>query len=116
MDMFLRGPNGLAGGDHTRCSLLWWFRSIVSPARSSAACTFPHRILDSLSNTVGMETPWKIPVDVVSKFLLEVITVSDKLENTVQPGVGLCINRVAGEIVPSLCMSQLSAVTLEIPF
>ena len=63
-----------------------------------------------------MGTPSKLPVDVVSKILLVVITVGDKLENTVQPGVGFGINRVAGEIVPSLCMSQLNAITWKFPF
>ena len=55
-------------------------------------------------------------MDVVLKILLGVTTVADKLENTVLPGVGFGINRVAGETVSSLCMSQLSAVTLEIFF
>ena len=38
--------------------------------------------------TVGMETPWKLPVDAVSKILLEVITVGDKLVlgSIVSPG------------------------------
>ena len=46
-------------------------------------------------------------MDVVLQILLEVITVADKLENTVQFGVGFWINRVASEIVRRLCKSQL---------
>jgi hypothetical protein len=39
--------------------------------------------------TDGMRSPWKLPVDVVSKSFQEVVKVAQKLENTVQPVIGL---------------------------
>ena len=90
----------------------------MSPARLCASSDTPktHPGFPQRNVTVGMETPWKLPVDVVLKILLGATTVADKLQNTVLPGVGFWFNRVAGETVSSLCMSQLNAVTMEISF
>merc|ERR1712135_273167 len=39
--------------------------------------------------TDGMRSPWKLPVDVVSKSFQEVVKVAQKIENTMQPVIGL---------------------------
>ena len=51
--------------------------------------------------TGGMRSHWKFGFDVVSKSLQEAIKIAKKLDNT--SGVEFWIDRVAGEIVFSLC-------------
>ena len=109
LNMFLHGPDGLAGGDHTQQPVVVvWINRVASEIVISSYIPKSHPGFPQRNVTVGIGTPWTLLVDVVSKFLLEVITVADILENTVQPGVGLCINRVAGEIAPSLCIEELT--------
>ena len=70
----------------------------MAPARLSSAFAFPHRILNSTSElfAVGVR---KFPVDMVSSSLLEVITVAQKFENTMQPVLGLGFHSSAIEDV-----------------
>ena len=59
---------------------------------------------NSTSEMLLMERghPWKLPVHVVLKILQEVITVSKKIENTVQRFIGLYVHSSASKDV--LCL------------
>ena len=46
-----------------------------------------------------MRSPWNLPVDVGSKSFQEVVKVAQKLENTVQPVIGLGFHSSALEDV-----------------
>ena len=52
--------------------------------------------------TEGMRSPWKLPVDAVSKCFQDVVQVAQKLENTVQLVVGFGFHSAIDDVVQDL--------------